>query len=127
MRSMDLQALSTHIRCQNLEQLPHSVFAGGPLFKLGKVVFEPGTWEAIPSGILLRALELHSCGVFGKLELYEIQNNFENVRRLEKVSRGQETYVGCIFSRWCPRDYLRFIVVSNWTNSMNTAVVAMDE
>ena len=56
------------------------------MFKLGKVVFEPGTWEAIPSSILLRALELHSCGVFGKLELYEIQNNFENVRRLEKYA-----------------------------------------
>jgi hypothetical protein len=125
MRSMDLQAVSTHIRCQSLERLPVTICAGGPLFELGKVVFEPGTWEVIPSSILLRALELHSCGVFGKLELYEIQNNFENVRRLEKIGQGQQTYIGCIFSRWCPRDYLPFNVLSYWTNAMQTAVVAI--
>lgn len=88
-------------------------------------MFEPGTWEVIPSSILLRALELHSCGVFGKLELYEIQNNFENLRRIEKIGQGQQIYVGCIFSRWCPHDYLPFNVLSYWTNSMQTAVVAV--
>ncbi|MCC7339279.1 MAG: hypothetical protein IT422_29655 [Pirellulaceae bacterium] len=116
--------LATHARCATLENLPSRICDGGPLFQLGKVVLEQRAWEIIPSAYLLQALELHSCGIYGDLEDYEIYHNSHTLRSFEEYNEGRSIYRSCIYSRWKPPHYQSFMVMTYWTIGLVTAVTA---
>ncbi len=121
---MEAQTMSTHAQCATLEGYSSDLLFGGPLFPLGSVSFEDKVWDSIPSLFLMRSLELHSCGIFGNLEEYEVENNYCNVSKFGKLRSGEKVYTGCIFSRWNPENYQVFMVMSHWDGHMVTWVSA---
>ncbi len=121
---METQLVATHVQCATLENLPSHICDGGPLFQLGKVVLEQRAWEVIPSAYLLQALELHSCGIYGNLEGYEIYHNSHTLRCYEQYDQGIKVYRSCIYSRWNPPNYQPFMVMTYWAIDLVTAVSA---
>ncbi len=121
---MHLENTFVHAQSTTLFNIPPAFCEDGPLFRLGTVTFSPSIWEIVPAMFLGRALDLHSCGIFGDLEQYEIESNYANIQRLEEYQQGSKCYVGAIFSRWCPPGYPPFNVSTYCFSTLFTDVVA---